>query len=296
MFTGEDGSQAMEVSTGAVTLEPVTPTCQVSVKEEILLPLEVIDSNPFTQFGLSEFELSQPPELNMEEPSDDHHGFEMQENTEDVKPEETEEAKYNNPEADDSLKEPSQGRYISQSNSLAVSEEPPFSLNGEDTLDGMIEVKGELTQDSDMMEVGDIDRFKSILDVAGGTESTHDGGGEDTVSQKREKKERKHEKKEKRDKKDRKEKKKKKHDKHNDPEYLEKKRKRKEDKEHRHHEEGRKSVKVEEKSGDLDEKAVQVEEKPVKVEERSGDVSVGETAKPEGDKKLRFKIKKIRLT
>jgi hypothetical protein len=153
-----------------------------------------------------------------------------------------------------------QGRQLSGGRYLLMNVE----TNGGDSVDHDIEHKSSLSQGSE--------------EGAAGVLSTHDGGGDDTPSQKQEgersdKKEKKGEKKEKKDRKERKEKKNKKHDKHNDPEYQEKKRKRREEKDQRHHE-GHKSVKVEVKPLD--------------------GVVASESAKPDGDTKLRLKIKKPR--
>lgn len=265
--------QAVEVSTGAVTKGPVNVNSPVSLGE--VVKQEVEDPSFILQDGTSYEKGMQVKEVQKLEPRYENRMSGGDVTGEDENPQLFE---YDNAAVTDSSpRAVGQDRQLSGGRYLLMNVE----TNGGDSVDHDIEHKSSLSQGSDEgVEIAgaDLHQYTSLLEGAAGVLSTHDGGGDDTPSQKQEgersdKKEKKSEKKEKKDRKERKEKKNKKHDKHNDPEYQEKKRKRREEKDQRHHE-GPKSVKVEVKPVD--------------------GVVASESAKPDGDTKLRLKIKKPR--
>ena len=277
------------MSTGAVPMDCVVASSPTSVKQEVNLH-EFIDSNPFTQNDTSQADVVDMHQEEMRGPITETQdaGLEI---TQDEGMEENPEGIFEDTEGDASPKASHQGRLGpgSDSDQATMEQEPTFDLTGEDTQDGMgMEMRNRFTKESTFAGATDADlqRYNSLSGVAG-TESTQDGGGEETESQKRDEKQKKERKHEKKDKKDRKEKKKKKHDKHNDPEYLEKKRKRKEEKEQRHRQEGHKSVK-EDKPRKEERQAVKVEGKAF-----SG-LHVAESIKTEGDTELKVGFKKRR--
>ncbi|KAH8975592.1 hypothetical protein BDL97_01G166800 [Sphagnum fallax] len=270
---GDDMGQAVEVSTGAVTKGPVNVNSPVSLGE--VVKQEVEDPSFILQDGTSYEKGMQVKEAQKLEPRYENRMSGGDVTGEDENPQLFE---YDNAAVTDSSpRAVGQDRQLSGGRYLLMNVE----TNGGDSVDHDIEHKSSLSQGSDEgVEIAgaDLHQYTSLLEGAAGVLSTHDGGGDDTPSQKQEgersdKKEKKSEKKEKKDRKERKEKKNKKHDKHNDPEYQEKKRKRREEKDQRHHE-GHKSMKVEVKPVD--------------------GVVASESAKPDGDTKLRLKIKKPR--
>jgi hypothetical protein len=260
--------QAVEVSTGAVTKGPVNVNSPVSLGE--VVKQEVEDPSFLLQDGTSyeracrsrkcrNWSLGMRTGCQGEMRIPNYFKYDNAAVTD------------SSPRAVDQGRQLSGGRYLLKN----------VEMNGGDSMDHDIEHKSSLSQGSEEgVEIAgaDLHQYTSLLEGAAGVLSTHDGGGDDTPSQKQEgersdKKEKKGEKKEKKDRKEWKEKKNKKHDKHNDPEYQEKKRKRREEKDQWHHE-GHKSVKVEVKPLD--------------------GVVASESAKPDGDTKLRLKIKKPR--
>ena len=261
-------------------MDCVVASSPTSVKQEVNLH-EFIDSNPFTQNDTSQVDVLDMHQEEMRGPITETQdaGLEI---TQDEGMEGNHEGIFEDTEGDASPKASHQGRVGpgSDSDQATMEQEPAFDLTGEDTQDGMaMEMRDRFSKQSTFAGATDADlqRYNSLSGVAG-TESTQDGGGEETESQKRDekhKKERRHEKKDKT------------HDKHNDPEYLEKKRKRKEEKEQRHRQEGHKSVK-EDKPRKEERQAVKVEGKAL-----SG-LPVAESIKTEGDTKLKVVFKKRR--
>lgn len=313
---GDDTSQALEVSTGAVPMDHHVANSPLSVKEEVNLH-EVIDSN----LGFSQLESSRtqpldnhPDESQILDTHNIHVGVEG--DTQDTTAQGNEEMKYRDVEGTEELvHEDTEGggsprrsyhanTYPESDSRASTEQEPPFDLYGEDTQDGMGESRDDSRKAlgvSRTME-SDLQGYNSLSGMIDAENSTQDGGFEETESLRRvekqsgDKKERKHDKKDKKDRKDKK--KKKKHDKHNDPEYLEKKRKRKEEREQRHRQEGHKSSKEEKhRKEDSHEK---VEEKPA-FDAPMNDYSQSEGTKVENQggndiMKIKFKFKKPRTT
>lgn len=319
MIVGEDTSQALEVSTGAVRSDHHVANSPPSVKEEGHLQ-EFIDSNPFTQLESTHIEGGESQALHM-----NNMDSVAENNIQDMRAEDTERMKHEDTKVTEEVThagtegvfhEDTEGgspRSFHQANiqqgsdsRASTEQEAPFDMYGEDTLDGMGESRDDSRKEWCVSQATGVElqRHNSTLSGVMGTEnSTHaDGGEEETESQKRverqsgDKKDKKDRKERKKDKKDRKERKKEKHDKHNDPEYLEKKRKRKEEREQRRGQEGHKSSKEEKH---------RKEDRSVKVEEKSAsDVPINDYLQPEGTKlesqggtdvmKIKFKFKKPR--
>ena len=310
LIAGEDTSQALEVSTGAVRTDHHVANSPPSVKEEGHFQ-EFIDSNAFTQLQSTQIVAEESQALDMKNTDS------VAENSQDTRVEGNEKMKYEDTEGTEDLthevieggspKGSHQNNTHRGSDSRAsTDQEPPFDLYGEDTLDGMGESRDDSRKVFGTFQTMDseLQRYNSTLSGVQGTEnSTQDGGGDDeTESQKvverqsGDKKDKKDRKERKKEKKDRKERKKEKHDKHNDPEYLEKKRKRKEEREQRRGQEGHKSSKEEKH---------RKEDRSVKVEEKSAsDSPINDYLQPEGTKsesqagidtmRIKFKFKKPR--
>jgi hypothetical protein len=311
LLVGEDASQALEVSTGAVRINHHVANSPPSVKEEGNLQ-EFIDSNPFTQLGSTQIEAEESQALHMNNTDS------IAENdTQDMRAEGNDKIKLEDSDGTEEVNhedtEVGSPRGFYQANThqgsdsrASTDQEPPFDLYGEDTLDGMGESRDNSRKAFGVSQTMDaeLQRYNSTLSGVMGTENSTqaDGGDEETESQKRvekqfgDKKDKKDRKERKKDKKDRKERKKEKHDKHNDPEYLEKKRKRKEEREQRRGQEGHKSSKEEKH---------RKEDRSVKVEEKSAsDAPINDYLQPEGTKienqggtdtmKIKFKFKKPR--